>query len=39
MKKSHVIALVVVAALLGAAYGDKIPVFNSVYPKLPGSRA
>lgn len=36
--------LVAVAAgvgllVVGAAYGDRIPLVNKVYPKLPGSRA
>lgn len=41
MNKSHYILLgaVVAALVIGAAYGDRIPVISTIYPKLPGSRA
>lgn len=41
MNKNHWILLSVAVAslIVGAAYGDRIPVVKTVYPKLPGSRA
>lgn len=32
-------ALIAAAVIVGAAYGDRIPVVSTVYRKLPGSRA
>jgi hypothetical protein len=42
MTKKEILVLSVVAVsamILGAAYGDRIPLVKAVYPKLPGSRA
>lgn len=41
MNKSHYILIAVALASLvvGAAYGDRIPVVKTVAPKLPGARA
>lgn len=41
MEKKHYILLGVAfaAMVVGAAYGDRIPVIKQVYPRLPGSRA
>lgn len=41
MNKQHVIyaAIIAAALIVGAAYGDRIPLVNKLYPKLPGSRA
>jgi len=41
MNKQNMIyaALVVASLVIGAAYGDRIPLVKQVYPRLPGSRA
>lgn len=36
---THPVTLVLVGLILGAAYGSKIPVVNTVAAKLPGSQA
>lgn len=33
------LGVAIAGVLIGAAYGDRIPVISTLYPKLPGARA
>ena len=39
LKDPKVLAVIAIAILVGAAYGDRIPLVSTLARKLPGSRA